>query len=229
MKGLVAMLKLNNDWDEVLKEEIQQEYYLKMRKYLAQEYRNHTIYPLKDDVFNAFRYCGYNGTRVVILGQDPYINPGEAHGLSFSVQKGVRIPPSLRNIYQEAADDAGISIPVHGDLTHWAKQGVLLLNAVLTVRGRQSSSHKGIGWETFTDHVICFLDKKEDPVVFLLWGNFAKKKAALIAGRHHKILTAVHPSPLAGNGFSGCKHFSQTNEFLKTQGYEPIDWQIPDQ
>lgn len=221
------MLKLNNDWDDILRDEIESDYYLNLRKVLACEYKKYTVYPLKDDVFNAFRYCSYSDTRIVILGQDPYINPGEAHGLSFSVQKGVRIPPSLRNIYKEVAEDIGAPIPSHGDLTYWAKQGVLLLNAVMTVRKGSSNSHKGIGWETFTDHVIGYLNEKSDPVVFMLWGNYAKKKAALITEERHKILTAVHPSPLAGGAFAGCRHFSTANSFLQENGFTPVDWQIP--
>ncbi len=176
------------------------------------------------DIFNAFKYTSYKDVKVVILGQDPYINENQAHGLSFSVQRGVVAPPSLKNIYKEIKDDIGIDMDNHGELTAWARQGVLLLNTTLTVRERKSNSHKGQGWEIFTDNVIKLLNEKEEPIVFLLWGNHAKSKESLITNNKHFILKASHPSPLAGGAFFGCKHFSKTNEFLKNNGTNVIDW-----
>lgn len=222
------MIELGNEWDELLKSEFEQEYYQKLRRFLAHEYKTRTIYPGMYDIFNAFRYTSYSDVKVVILGQDPYHGKGQAHGLCFSVQKGVPQPPSLKNIFQEIRDDLGISMTEeHGDLTAWTKQGVLLMNTVLTVRAGQPNSHKGIGWETFTDHVIRLLDQRDKPVVFLLWGANARAKTSFIKNPKHKIFTCAHPSPFsANNGFFGCRHFSKTNRFLRSVGETPIDWQI---
>ena len=223
------MVNIGNDWDLVLHDEFKKDYYLKLHDFLKAEYTNPTlrIFPDMYDIFNAFKYTSYENARVVIIGQDPYHEIHQAHGLCFSVQKGVKIPPSLVNIYKELHDDLGCSIPNHGDLTSWAKQGVLLLNTVLTVREGQANSHKDQGWEIFTDNVIRIMNAKETPVVFILWGAPARKKQALITNPKHLILTCAHPSPLSAyNGFFGCKHFSKTNDFLKNNGLEPIDWQI---
>lgn len=217
----------NNDWQELLAEEFEKEYYKKLRAYLIQEYRTKTIYPYMYDIFNALHYTAYKDVKAVILGQDPYHGPNQAHGLAFSVQKQVRIPPSLRNIYKELHSDLGLSIPNHGYLKKWADEGVLLLNTSLTVRAGQANSHKNIGWEIFTDNIISLLNKRKDPIVFILWGNNAKSKERLIKGSHHHIIKSVHPSPLsASRGFFGSKPFSKTNNFLKSIGKGPIDWQI---
>ena len=221
------MVHIGNDWDELLKGEFDKEYYQKLRKFLASEYRSRTIYPSMYDIFNALKYTPYHEVRAVILGQDPYHGPGQAHGLSFSVQKGLPVPPSLNNIYQELEDDVGFHRPSHGCLTQWAQGGVLLLNTVLTVREAQANSHKGKGWEIFTDTVIRHLNQREKPMVFLLWGGNAKAKASLITNPAHLVLTAAHPSPLSAyNGFFGCGHFSRANEFLLENGMKPIRWQI---
>lgn len=221
------MVNIGNDWDEILKDEFKKEYYLNLREFLKKEYRTHTVYPNMFDIFNALKYTSFKDTKVVIIGQDPYHGPGQAHGLCFSVKKGVEPPPSLKNIYKELIDDVGIAPPPHGELTAWAKQGVLMLNTVLTVRAGQPNSHKGKGWELFTDRVISELDKKDSPVVFLLWGRNAGNKAAVIKNPIHRKLAAPHPSPLSAySGFFGCKHFSETNEILKSVGKEPIDWSI---
>lgn len=221
------MVNIGNDWDEILKDEFKKDYYLKLRAFLAQEYRTSTIYPNMYDIFNALRYTSFETARVVILGQDPYHGPNQAHGLCFSVKRGVTPPPSLKNIYSELRDDVGFIPPGHGELTEWAKQGVLMLNAVLTVREHQPNSHKGIGWEIFTDRVIGELNRKDKPVVFLLWGANARTKAKIITNPLHVKLEAVHPSPLSAyNGFFGCRHFSKTNEILAASGQEPIDWQL---
>lgn len=222
------MVQLGNDWDVLLKDEFEQEYYQKLRRFLAHEYRTRTIYPDMYDIFNALRYTPYAAVKVVILGQDPYHGPGQAHGLSFSVRPGIPQPPSLKNIFQEIHAELGLEMSEqNGDLTPWAKQGVLLLNTVLTVRAGQANSHRGIGWEQFTDRVIHLLDEREDPIVFLLWGANARSKTALLRSRSHRVLTCAHPSPLsAGNGFFGCGHFARANAFLREWGKEPIDWQI---
>ena len=221
------MVNLGNDWDSILKEEFENEYYLKLREFLKTEYRNHRVYPDMYDIFNALRYTSYNDAKVVILGQDPYHGVGQAHGLCFSVKKGVESPPSLKNIYKELNAELGLSVPSHGELTKWAKQGVLLLNTVLTVREASPNSHKNCGWEIFTDAVIRHLNEREKPIVFLLWGANARAKTALITNPNHKIFTCAHPSPLSAyNGFFGCGHFAKTNEFLKSIGVAPIDWQI---
>ena len=221
------MVHIGNDWDNILADEWQKPYYLKLRAFLKKEYLENTVYPDMNNIFNALKYTSFADTKVCIIGQDPYHEPNQAHGLCFSVLKGVEPPPSLKNIYKELKDDVGFVIPNHGELTSWAKQGVLLLNTVLTVRRGQANSHKGMGWETFTDRVISELDKKKTPVVFLLWGANARKKAEIIRNPIHKKLITVHPSPLSAyNGFFGCKHFSKTNELLEANGLRPIDWSL---
>ena len=223
----VVMVNIGNDWDGILKDEFQKEYYLKLRRFLASEYSSRTIYPDMYDIFNALKYTSFEDTKVVILGQDPYHEPHQAHGLCFSVLKGVTPPPSLQNIYKELAADIGFVPPDHGELTKWAKQGVLMLNAVLTVRAHQANSHRGMGWEIFTDRVISELNKKQTPVVFILWGAYARQKAKVITNPIHVKLTAAHPSPLSAyNGFFGCRHFSKANEILLKSGQTPIDWQL---
>lgn len=219
------MVQLGNDWDEILKDEFEKPYYLKIREFLKGEYFSRTIFPPMHDIFNALKYTPFSATRVVILGQDPYHEPGQAHGLSFSVKKGVKIPPSLVNIYKELHDDVGMAIPSHGDLSSWAKQGVLLLNATLTVRQGQANSHQKIGWSVFTDNVIKLLNESSRPIVFLLWGSNARSKRAYITNKHHLVLESVHPSPLSAyGGFFGCKHFSRANEFLKATNQPQINW-----
>ncbi len=220
------MANLNNSWDETLSAEFEQEYYKNLREFLKNEYRQFNVFPEMNDIFNAFKCTAFDDVRVVILGQDPYIKKGEAHGLAFSVNRGVRIPPSLVNIYKEIIDDVGGDMPSHGCLYEWTRQGVMLLNTTLSVREGQSMSHKGKGWEIFTDNVIKMLNNKSEPIVFLLWGNHAKSKQALITNENHFVLTAAHPSPLAGGAFKGCKHFSRANQFLLLNGFEPINWQI---
>ena len=220
-------MTLNNDWDEILKDEWQKPYLQGLFAFLHKDYDEHTVYPPKRDVFNALKYTSFENVKAVIIGQDPYHGPNQAHGLCFSVLKGVTPPPSLQNIYKELADDIGFKIPSHGQLSKWAEQGILMLNTVLTVRRGQANSHKGMGWEIFTDRVISELNKKETPVVFLLWGSPAKQKAQIITNPIHIKLTCVHPSPLSAyRGFFGCKHFSKTNELLIKNGLTPIDWQI---
>ncbi len=221
------MIQFENDWNEILAEEFRKPYYQQLRQFLKQEYANHTIYPGMYDIFNALHTTSFSDTKVVILGQDPYHGPGQAHGMCFSVKKGVVPPPSLKNIFKELMDDVGIAAPSHGELIHWAQQGVLLLNTVLTVRQGQPNSHKGKGWEIFTDTIIEKLNEKQTPVVFLLWGAHARAKASLITNPHHILLHAPHPSPLsAHNGFFGCKHFSQTNRILQENHLAPIDWSV---
>ena len=221
------MVNLGNDWDNILADEWQKPYYLELRKFLKQEYSTQTVYPNMEDIFNALKLTSFKDTKVVIIGQDPYHGFGQAHGLCFSVKKGVVPPPSLKNIYKELKSDVGFEIPNHGELTSWAKQGVLLLNNVLTVREGLPNSHKGKGWEIFTDRVIGELNKKETPVVFLLWGANAQKKAEIITNPKHYKLMTVHPSPLsASRGFFGCRHFSKTNEILQKNRINPINWEI---
>ena len=221
------MIKFGNEWDDLLKDEFKKEYYLKLREFLKEEYSTKTIYPPMYDIFNAFKYTSYSDVKVVILGQDPYHGKGQAHGLCFSVLKGVNPPPSLVNIYKELNNDTGFQIPNHGELTKWAKEGILLLNTTLTVREASPNSHKGKGWETFTDNVISILNDREKPIVFLLWGGNARSKKALITNKNHLILETVHPSPLSAyGGFFGCGHFSKTNRFLEENNIEPIDWQV---
>ena len=222
------MVSLENEWDSLLKDEFEKDYYKNLRKFLITEYKTQTIYPNMYNIFNALKYTSYNDVKAVIIGQDPYHGPNQAHGLSFSVQKGVAVPPSLVNIFKEIKADTGIdNLGKHGDLTKWAKEGVLLLNSVLTVRAGQANSHKGKGWEKFTDSVISLLNQREKPVVFILWGANARNKAVYITNPKHLVLTSVHPSPLSAfNGFFGNHHFSKTNEFLKNNGIEEIDWSI---
>ena len=218
---------LNNDWQDLLEEEFNKDYYLALRSFLTKEYKENTIYPDKYDIFNALHFTPYKDVKVVILGQDPYHGPNQAHGLSFSVNPNVAIPPSLLNIYKELKSDLGCYIPNNGYLKKWAEQGVLLLNTSLTVRASQANSHKNIGWEIFTDRIISLVNEKEDPVVFILWGNNAIKKKSLITNPKHLVITSVHPSPLsASRGFFGSKPFSKTNDFLNSIGKSPIDWQI---
>ncbi len=219
------MVSLGNDWDVILADEFKKEYYLKIREFLKKEYFGTTVFPPMHDIFNALRYTPYENTKVVILGQDPYHEMGQAHGLSFSVKRGVRIPPSLVNIYKELHSDIGMAIPQHGELTSWAKQGVLLLNATLTVREHQANSHAAIGWSIFTDEIIKKLNGRETPTVFILWGGNAKAKRKYLTNPHHLILESAHPSPLSAyNGFFGSKPFSRANEFLSAHGIEPINW-----
>lgn len=219
------MVTLNNDWDEILADEWQKPYYLKLRGFLKSEYASKTIYPDMNDIFNALKLTSLEETKVVIIGQDPYHGAGQAHGLCFSVKKGVTPPPSLKNIFKELNADIGKPIPKDGELTEWAKQGVLLLNNVLTVREGQPASHKGMGWEIFTDRIISELNRKQTPVVFLLWGAHAQKKAEIITNPIHYKLKAVHPSPLsASRGFFGCEHFSETNKILRKENLKEIKW-----
>lgn len=220
-------VNIGNDWDNLLKDEREKPYYKKLRKILIQEYRNYNIYPDMYDIFNALKYVSYDDVKVVILGQDPYHGRGQAHGFSFSVKDKVPIPPSLLNIYKELHDDLGLYIPNNGNLTKWARQGVLLLNTVLTVREKTPNSHKDLGWELLTDRIISFLNQRDKPIVFILWGANAKSKAKLITNSKHLILTSVHPSPLSAyRGFFGSKVFSKTNKFLIDNDMRAIDWQI---
>lgn len=222
------MAILKNDWAPLLEAEFSKPYYLKLRKFLVSEYKTRIIYPNMYDIYNALHYTPFAETKVVILGQDPYHGPGQAHGLSFSVQPGVKAPPSLQNIFKELQQDLGCPIPNHGCLIEWAKQGVLLLNTVLTVRQRTPNSHRGIGWETFTDQVIRTLNDREKPVVFILWGRNAQAKQELITAPQHYVLKSSHPSPFsADRGFFGSRPFSKTNAFLEKVGSTPIDWHIP--
>lgn len=221
------MVNLGNDWDEILKEEFKKDYYLKLREFLKSEYKNHLIHPDMHSIFNALKWTSYQDTKAVILGQDPYHEVNQAHGLAFSVKVGVQIPPSLLNMYKELSSELGLYIPNNGYLEKWAHQGVLLLNSALTVRNGAANSHRGKGWEIFTNAVIERLNEREDPVIFLLWGNNAKEKAALITNPRHYVLTAAHPSPLSvSRGFFGCGHFNKTNDLLISMGKTPIDWQI---
>jgi len=218
---------LKNDWHEIIGDEFNKEYYLKLRQFLIQEYKTRTIYPDMYDIFNALHYTSYRDVKVVILGQDPYPGPNQAHGLSFSVKPGVTPPPSLMNIFKELHDDLGCYIPNNGYLKKWADQGVMLLNTVLTVRAGQPNSHRNKGWEQFTDRIIQALNDREDPIVFILWGRPAATKQSLITNPRHYIIKSAHPSPLSANkGFFGSRPFSKTNNFLISIGKEPIDWQI---
>lgn len=220
---------LKNDWAEYLEEEFKKDYYLELRRFLIEEYRRHVVYPDMYDIFNALHYTAYSDTKVVILGQDPYHGPGQAHGLSFSVKPGITSPPSLQNIFKELKDDLGCPIPNNGYLVDWAKQGVLLLNTVLTVRQGMPNSHRGKGWEQFTDQVIRTLNNREKPVVFILWGKNAQDKKSLITAPRHFIIESPHPSPYSANrGFFGSRPFSKANNFLKSIGSKEIEWQIRD-
>lgn len=221
------MQKIAEDWKKALKEEFTQPYFEGLMKKVEQAYEEETIYPPKNEVFNAFAYTPLDKVRVVIIGQDPYHNEGEAEGLCFSVKKGVTIPPSLRNIYKELETDMGYTPVEHGSLKKWAKQGVLLLNTVLTVEAHQANSHKGWGWETFTDAVIQVVNEVDAPIVFILWGKPAQSKGKMLTNKKHLILQAPHPSPLSSyRGFFGSKPFSQVNQFLKENGIQEIDWKI---
>ena len=221
------MISINNEWDEILKTEFEKEYFKSLMKFLENEYLTSRIYPKKDDIFNSMRNTSYSDVKAVIIGQDPYHGENQAHGMAFSVKEGVAIPPSLVNIFKEIKDDLGFEIPKSGYLMAWAKEGVLLLNTVLTVRAGEANSHKNKGWETFTDSIISHLNRREKPIVFLLWGAPAHKKQKLITNTNHFILTAPHPSPLSSyRGFFGCKHFSKTNELLSSIGEKPINWKL---
>lgn len=218
-------VKIEKSWKEVLQTEFDKPYFENLVGFVKQEYASHTIFPPAGQIFNAFNTCPFNHVKVVILGQDPYHGPRQAHGLCFSVNDGIQFPPSLQNIFKEITSDLGIPMPKSGNLTRWAEQGVLLLNATLTVRASQAGSHQGRGWEEFTDAVIKIISEKAENVVFILWGSYAIKKKALIDASKHCILTAPHPSPLSSyRGFFGCKHFSQTNTYLASKGKTPIEW-----
>ena len=218
---------LGNDWDIVLKEELDKDYFKELISFVETEYKNKTIYPKKNEIFNAFRHTSYQNTRVVILGQDPYHGENEAEGLSFSVKVGVRKPPSLNNIFKELNDDLGIPISSSGSLLKWADEGVLLLNSVLTVEKDKAASHQGKGWEQFTDSVIKKLNEKTTPIVFILWGSYARSKKKLITNNIHYVIESAHPSPLSAfNGFFDSKPFSKTNNFLKSKGLKEIDWNL---
>lgn len=221
------MVRLGNDWDEALQGEFDKEYYKALRRFLKSEYSGKTAYPDMYDIFNALKLTPYSSVKVVILGQDPYHGQGQAHGLAFSVKPGVAPPPSLVNIFKELRDDLGIEEPTGGCLLPWAERGVLLLNAALTVRAGEANSHRGMGWEIFTDRVIELLNQRAEPIVFLLWGRNAREKKKLVSSPRHYILEAAHPSPLSAyNGFFGCKHFSRANEILARNGKAPIDWSL---
>lgn len=221
------MTKIGNDWDIMLQDEFDRPYFKRLENFLTEERARYEIYPPQEDVFNALRYSSFQDTKVVILGQDPYHEPGQAHGLCFSVNKGVTIPPSLVNIYKEIENDLGIKMPGHGYLADWAKQGVLLLNTVLTVRRGQANSHKGKGWEIFTDRVVEILNQRQKPMVFILWGANAKSKTELITNKEHMVITGAHPSPLsAWKGFFGGRYFSKADRYLEMTGQEPVDWGI---
>jgi len=221
------VILLKNDWDDILIDEFNSSWYQNLRKFLDEEYHNQTIYPLPQNIYTALKLTSYQNTKVVILGQDPYHEEGQAHGLSFSVNKGIAIPPSLQNIYKELYNDLHIEAPKHGYLVDWANQGVLLLNSVLTVRAHQANSHKNKGWERLTDAIISHLNDKKEPVVFILWGRNARDKKYLITNPRHLIIESAHPSPLSAyNGFFGSRPFSRTNDFLIKKNLSPIDWQI---
>ena len=221
------MVKITEDWDEILKEEFAAESYLKLREFLKSEYSSFTVYPSMYDIFNSMKLTAFDDVKVVLLGQDPYHEEGQAMGLSFSVPEGVENPPSLQNIFKEIEKETGERFSGSGDLTPWAKQGVLLLNTVLTVRAHHANSHKGRGWEEFTDGIIKKISDEKEHVVFLLWGANARSKKALIDGKKHLILECAHPSPLSAySGFFGCGHFVKTNEYLVKHGLKPIKWSI---
>lgn len=220
-------MEITNGWKRIIDEEKEKDYFKELKKFLLSEYDNYKIYPRKGEIFKCFELTDFKDVKVVILGQDPYHQPFQAHGLCFSVNKGVKTPPSLVNIYKEIHSDLGCSIPVHGNLTKWAEEGVLLLNTIMSVRDSSPMSHSNKGWEIFTDRVIKELNDDDTPKVFMLWGAPSRKKKVLITNPHHLVLECAHPSPLSAyNGFFGCKHFSKANEFLKKNGREEIDWQI---
>lgn len=220
-------INIKNDWMKLLENQFEMTYYKELREFLIQEYASKTIYPDKYDIYNALNYTAYKDVKVVILGQDPYHGPNQAHGLSFSVKPGIPAPPSLVNIYKELKDDLGCYIPNNGYLKKWAEQGVLLLNTSLTVRAGEANSHRNKGWEIFTDAIISLLNQREKPVVFILWGSNAISKESLITNKSHYIIKSPHPSPLSAHrGFFGSKPFSKTNDFLKSIGEAPVDWQI---
>jgi len=223
------MFKFGNSWDALMQSEAEKDYYINLRAFLKSEYLKSgvPIYPDMNDIFNAFKYTDYENVRAVIIGQDPYHGAGQAHGLCFSVKKGIEKPPSLVNIFKELQSDLGITPPNHGELTQWAKNGVMLLNSVLTVRSGSAGSHRNKGWEIFTDRAISLLNERKDPICFILWGGYARAKKSLITGKQHYVLESAHPSPLSAyNGFFGCKHFSKCNEFLRSIGKEEINWKI---
>ena len=219
------MVHIGNRWDELLAGEFASDYYQQLRVFLKKEYSTRRIYPHMNDIFNALRYTDYDDVRAVILGQDPYHGPGQANGLCFSVADGIPFPPSLQNIFKEVSDDTGTPVPASGNLDRWAEQGVLLLNAVLTVRAHEAASHAGRGWETFTDAVVRTISERKQGIVYMLWGSYAQKKGAIADPQRNFILKAVHPSPLSVyRGFFGCRHFSRANEYLRSIGKEPIVW-----
>lgn len=223
------MSQITNDWLKPLEPEFKKEYYRDLFYKVKDEYSKYPVYPNSDDIFNAFHLTPFSKVKVVVIGQDPYHEPGQAHGLSFSVKPGIDVPPSLVNIYKELHDDIGINIPNNGYLEKWAKEGVLLLNTILTVRAHQAMSHSSFGWQKFTDAAIKALNEENRPIVFMLWGKPAGQKEPMLTNPNHLILKAPHPSPLSAyRGFFGCKHFSKANEFLVAHGEEPIDWQIED-
>ena len=220
-------VKIEESWKALLQEEFDKPYFAELIAFVKNEYAQTRIFPPGKLIFNAFNHCTVDNTKVVILGQDPYHGPGQAHGMCFSVKRGTPPPPSLQNIFKEIKSDLGIDPPQHGELTSWADNGVLLLNTVLTVREGQPNSHKGMGWEQFTDRIIQLLNERQQPMVFLLWGGNARSKARLITNPAHLVLQCAHPSPLSAyNGFFGCRHFSKTNEFLVSRGMKPIDWKL---
>ena len=223
-------IPIHNEWEPVLDRASQTESYQQLREFLKKEYFNHQVYPAMEDLWNAFDLTDYDEVKAVILGQDPYHGPNQAHGLAFSVKPGQELPPSLQNIYKELQDDLGCSIPNHGCLNAWAKEGVLLLNTVLTVRAHQAHSHRGKGWEDLTDQVIQALNQRDKPLVFILWGRAARNKKNMIDTSKHGVVESLHPSPLSAyRGFFGSRPFSKTNQFLQDHGQTPINWQIPDQ
>ena len=223
------MVHIGNSWDSILAEEFRSDWYMQLREFLKYEYSHYRIYPDMYDIFNALKYTDYHDVKAVIVGQDPYHGAGQAHGLCFSVKKGIELPPSLKNIFAELNADLGVPIPQSGELTKWAKEGVLLLNTALTVREGQANSHRGKGWEKLTDAIISKLNERDKPMVFILWGGNARAKKSLINSRKHLILESAHPSPLSAyNGFFGNRHFSRTNQFLTQNGIEPINWNLTD-
>ena len=221
------MVNIGNDWDEILKDEFEKEYYKKMRKFLINEYKTKIIYPKPEEIFTAFKLTSYKDCKIILLGQDPYHGENQAHGLAFSVKEGIKLPPSLRNMYREINNEYGYEMSKNGHLVPWAKQGILLLNTALTVIAENANSQSKIGWEIFTDNIIEILNKREESLIFILWGSNARSKKRLIDTKKHYILEGVHPSPLSANrGFFGCGHFKKANEILKELGKKEIDWRI---